>query len=859
MLREKNFYVGDEGNWARSRISSIIACAWLGNVEKALQEATRARDVFIQNGEYYWACVVDHNTAVIYADTGRHQEALKLYTRMIEIYPTLTDQDEKLIKRAIAMAQVNQAINLAWLGHVEQAYCLHQEAQASFIELGETSHVINSEIQLADLDYIHGYFGSALRRYYQARDSLIHNNIGNPMLLADLKLWMANCLVKLNRSLEACQLADEAVRAYRQLSTPLPTSNALREYATTLVASGRLKEALVALDEAWTLFNSKGFDNYAYATKLQQAELLLAMRSTTDAYEQARHVKEYFDKQRLLVYSIRASLVMAEALIEGAFRTSETQEEEQQSKYLEEAASLCKQITRTARRHNLQELVYKSQYLLGRLARLRGNLTMAAKYYRTSISQIELILDNLVYDLSPSFLHTTWVVYEDMIALCLEQGQAEWAFNYLERARSMALRQYLIKSKIPFARSEVEGNTHSTSLLQDSSSAILRTQFELRDWQEKYHDYNILLTELDTSVSPSVDREAIRSELKRCESKINELFERLHLYEVNTPVLANASGSRKTSNLKDTTRAIQKIDVEQFRRNLSSNQLLLAYYLYKGNIVIFAFTSEQVNTYEIPGGMEELERLLPLLHAHLDPKGWSNHQSPPMQSVLRLLQKLYHLLVAPVQDLLPSQSGQLTIVPYGPLHELPFHALHDGSHYLIEKFQVNYLPACNIFTHLRALSNKRENHLVDSEVYTKLPIVLGYSENGHLQRVRDEAQAIAALLHGNSYLEEEATIARLIEQAPGCPIIHIATHGQVRLDAPNFSYLRLADGQLNAIDAFGLDLSDCELVTLSGRETGLSLSGGGDEQLGLGRAFLAAGVASLVISLGLSRTYLRMS
>ena len=65
-------------------------------MEKALQEATRARDVFIQNGEYYWACVVDHNTAVIYADTGRHQEALKLYTRMIEIYPTLTDQDEKL-------------------------------------------------------------------------------------------------------------------------------------------------------------------------------------------------------------------------------------------------------------------------------------------------------------------------------------------------------------------------------------------------------------------------------------------------------------------------------------------------------------------------------------------------------------------------------------------------------------------------------------------------------------------------------------------------------------------------------------------------------------------------------------------
>ena len=38
-------------------------------------------------------------------------------------------------------------------------------------------------------------------------------------------------------------------------------------------------------------------------------------------------------------------------------------------------------------------------------------------------------------------------------------------------------------------------------------------------------------------------------------------------------------------------------------------------------------------------------------------------------------------------------------------------------------------------------------------------------------------------------------------------------------------------------------------MTLSGCETGLALSGGGDEQLGLGRAFLAAGTSSLVISL----------
>jgi CHAT domain-containing protein len=213
------------------------------------------------------------------------------------------------------------------------------------------------------------------------------------------------------------------------------------------------------------------------------------------------------------------------------------------------------------------------------------------------------------------------------------------------------------------------------------------------------------------------------------------------------------------------------------------------------------------------------------------------------------LNKLYDLLVAPVASQLPPSPGSLTVVPYGPLHKLPFHALYDGSHFLIEDFQVNYLPASSILIHLGAKGDEINVRSASTEISIRPALVFGYSENGHLKRVQDEARTIASLLNGNCYLEDEATIARLIEQAPGTPIIHLATHGRSRLEAPNFSYVRLADGLLNSIDAFNLDLKACELVTLSGCETGLALSGGGDEQLGLGRAFLAAGAKSLVISL----------
>ncbi len=102
---EEFLHLRDECNWARSRISWITASAWLGRVEEALQQATRARDVFLRYGENYWVCIVDSNVAVIYEQLGRYQEAIDLYESMLVIYSTLTNQSETFIKRAIAIAE----------------------------------------------------------------------------------------------------------------------------------------------------------------------------------------------------------------------------------------------------------------------------------------------------------------------------------------------------------------------------------------------------------------------------------------------------------------------------------------------------------------------------------------------------------------------------------------------------------------------------------------------------------------------------------------------------------------------------------------------------------------------------------
>jgi CHAT domain-containing protein len=337
--------------------------------------------------------------------------------------------------------------------------------------------------------------------------------------------------------------------------------------------------------------------------------------------------------------------------------------------------------------------------------------------------------------------------------------------------------------------------------------------------------------------------------LRHCEERLNELFERLHLHQVDVNREGHQTRLRKRLKTKERLLATQEIEPAQLRQHLSPEQLLLTYFLHKEKLIVFAMTRDHIVTYEDLEGAAQIEYLLPLLHAHLQTGGWPDPHNPPQKTIRRLLNRLYDILIAPVTSLLPPSSGHLTIVPYGPLHKLPFHALYNGTRFLIEDFQVSYLPASSLLRHIGNDNNEDQQRFSDEYAGAKPPLVFGYSEHGFLQRVQNEAETVAVLIGGNCCLENEATIARLIEEAPGSPVIHLATHGKSRLDAPNFSYVRLADGQLNAIDAFSLDLKKCELVTLSGCETGLALSGGGDEQLGLGRAFLAAGASSLVMSL----------
>lgn len=161
-------------------------------------------------------------------------------------------------------------------------------------------------------------------------------------------------------------------------------------------------------------------------------------------------------------------------------------------------------------------------------------------------------------------------------------------------------------------------------------------------------------------------------------------------------------------------------------------------------------------------------------------------------------QKLYRLLLAPIAAHLVGKTT-VTIVPDGPLWNLPFHSLVDaGGHHVIEQFAVSYAPSLTVL-HQELRPRPRNTAL----------LAVG-APRGDLPNAAGEARELGRLYGAGStvLIGAEATEARWREKAPESGILHLATHGVLNNSNPLFSYLELAGG--GVIVARSLLISSCK-------------------------------------------------
>ena len=216
------------------------------------------------------------------------------------------------------------------------------------------------------------------------------------------------------------------------------------------------------------------------------------------------------------------------------------------------------------------------------------------------------------------------------------------------------------------------------------------------------------------------------------------------------------------------------------------------------------------------------------------------------------LRSLGTLLLSSVLPRLAA-ARRLAIVPHGPLHYVPFAGLQTatGMPCFAPAATILLAPSATVLlTHRRHQPPGDFRSLADfgSVNPPPSPLVVGYAPD--LRHAEAEAHTVAALLGGRLLLGSQATQDAFLAAAANASLIHLSCHGTFDAQAPLQSGLFLADGVLTAAALLNRPpFLQSELVTLSACESGRSGVLGGDELLGLVRAFLAAGAPAALVSL----------
>jgi CHAT domain-containing protein len=198
----------------------------------------------------------------------------------------------------------------------------------------------------------------------------------------------------------------------------------------------------------------------------------------------------------------------------------------------------------------------------------------------------------------------------------------------------------------------------------------------------------------------------------------------------------------------------------------------------------------------------------------------------------RIGEKLYELLLKVVTEEIGAKK-RLVIVPYGFAHQLPFNILRHEGRYLIETHEIVILPSASLL-------------LRPSLTRVAGAIVAAHSWDGRLSYSLREGEMVHGWMGGELFLEQAANHT-VLKHSPR-KVLHISSHGEHRIDQPDFSYIELGGGPVYTDDLLQCDLS-YELVVLSACEVGRANVAGGDELIGLGRGFLYAGAGALITSL----------
>src|SRR5205809_646176 len=718
--------------------------------------------------------------AQAYWAAAKFSKALQLFDRAQQIYQ---EQGQEVAAARIGRSKVDI---LMLMGRYADALQTGEAAREVFKRHDERILMAQLDTNVGNVYHRLDQYQKALEFYDRALD--VFTEAGDPSAIAMVECNRANIFTYLNDFDIALSLYEKAGSLLKNGGMELKAAQIRYNIPYLHFRKGNYNEALKLLHDLKPVLAELGDPVTATLCDLDTLESYLELSLFEDAVELAGHVRAGFTK-----------LKMGYELAKAKRRQGDTSA----------AGQLCVEALKAFDEYEPPWLAYQLYHLLGGIRREEKDDAQAHACYLKAIEAIERMRSHVQSDeFKSTFFRDKLQVYEDMITFCLERHNVEEAFAYVERAKSRALVDLLARNFNVRARRPADPEVH-------------------QNWKKLSEELNWYYSKLNQQgLKSDQSLTQLVNEVVARERKLAELLRTIQIEDEEYTSLQEVTWSTAA----------------QLQQLLAEDEALVEYYLADEGLKISVIDNEQTHVACGQATRDQFGALLRTLRLQLE-KSFCDSEpinadfKTSCETVNDCLHRLYQELLAPISSYLEGKK-KLVIIPFDLLHYAPFHALYDGSAYLVDRCEISYAPSAYVY---RLCRNKQSQKTGDI-------LIIGIPDD-FTPYIGEEVKAVKELFSdAKVLLGSEATTEAFIENAPSSRLIHLASHGTFRYDNPMFSALKLADSWLTFYDVFNLPL-EAELVTLSGCHSGLSKVDYGDELLGLMRGFLYAGARSLVVSL----------
>jgi|GEM_PF-6645901 len=687
----------------------------------------------------------------------------------------------------------NQGCILFLQGDIQVAKQMHQLSLDWFHEEKYSTAEARQLMNLASIERTQGEHEVAIEHLTTAID--LFKQVKQENFAATAQVAWAEIQLLLNRPKDAIEVAEDAKKKLDPLQFQTDWAHAVQVLGKAYIKIGKIEQGVTLLNQGKEAMLKANFMSNALSLIIDQAEFLLQ--------------QQLWDKaDRLVADTLRA---FAESIQQSPHLHSQLITMHARAKLRLHDLQLAETsaLNGLSVGNDFSEIRYQCNVVLGAIYRNKASslydLAKSRKSLDAAISEITQVVGRLVADQRVHFMEDKENVFIEAIEVALAQGKYSDALDYLERERASA------------------GWDTSLAMLFNKSNWSNEKRQQLDDLLAKHRQQSSLLIFLQSSGSESASQQNIETayqELTRLEHAVRNFVEEAqHQQNANENTLVESTDER------------------------SSVPTTFAFAVCNQDINVFVIKNQQVTACTLPGVVAEVEKQLKQLRKNIEATLRMLEISPSLPNLRAwinnynmIMTKLYNILIKPIEHELPLDGEPLIIIPHNFLWSLPIAALCDGESYLVDRFTLSLA-----LSHTSVSSPRKA-----SESSSKTSLIMGC---GEFIGIDTEADIVATLLGGEKCVDKDATWETLSTKSYGRCYIHIAAHAAIRFEQPESSYIWLYDGPIHPIDITTLDLSACELATLSACDTNLARTSGGDAQLGLVRAFFNAGASSILATL----------